>query len=126
MFIERQHQHIIPVLEHEINVLVKKRVELYRSYEIAYTLNGLYHNPNGPAIILVVNDGTRQLTWCKHGRQHRTDGPSFMSSETNGKEYSKEYSLEDNPLTEEEFIIHYEFAFLKEYVEPPCEDHWFL
>jgi hypothetical protein len=43
-----------------------------------WTLNGLWHRTNGPAIIQ-----RGYQAWYMHGRRHRTDGPAMIFSDGN-------------------------------------------
>jgi hypothetical protein len=40
-----------------------------------WSLNGLWHRTDGPAVIL--SDGTQQ--WWANGKRHRTDGPAVIN-----------------------------------------------
>lgn len=41
---------------------------------VEYTLNGLLHREDGPALIYPRSS----LFWYKHGKMHRTDGPAAI------------------------------------------------
>lgn len=63
-----------------------------------YDEDGMYHNPNGPAVITVGGE----VHWMKNGVSHREDGPAAMYP--NGK---KEWYLEGNKyLDMDEYLYH--------------------
>ena len=46
--------------------------------ETRYSLNGLLHREDGPALIRDTGRGRNQ-TWYMHGKKHRLDGPAYIT-----------------------------------------------
>jgi hypothetical protein len=72
---------------------------------IGWYKDGEPHRLDGPACEWV--NGTK--SWCKEGKKHRLDGPAIERTDFDAAQYhngkNKEYWIEDEQYTEEEFKI---------------------
>lgn len=68
-----------------------------------YDKDDNFHREGGPAVISI--DGNRKSeTWYKHGREHRTDGPSYI----NYHEEVVMYSVNGKRMTRREYLKHFD------------------
>jgi hypothetical protein len=67
-------------------------------YRTAYTLNGMLHRTNGPAVIFYFKSGkTYNEQYLINGVQHRIDGPSDIYYDEHGFDYLKQWQTNGMP-----------------------------
>ena len=66
------------------NKIVCKQINLPPYQQTTYSLNGHYHNPNGPAFINSITGKQWTTAYYINGVRHRLDGPAFINTTASG------------------------------------------
>lgn len=73
---------------------------LYKKWCLPGT--NIYHNTNGPAIILYYENGNiGREAWCQNGKYHRHDGPAIIFYDINGTIQKEEWWINDVQIKNE-------------------------